>query len=202
MEFEGEFNEAIDQLRVWNAGGFPQLGVHADGSKTGNCVQLVDENLRVFAVEEEIAAGHAGSVDCAEGADGVILKSGDLLFGERRRNDKLRAAFEIFRGVIVILAVGNNFTGNGCADFIVAENGDFDFTTVHAALDNDFHSKLSSEVHRALNFMSGFHASHSDGRAQRCRLHENREPEFLFDFAQDFYAIALPLGTMHCEKWN
>ena len=45
MEFDGEFDQAIDELGVRQSGRLPQLGVHADGSEAGNRVQFVDENF-------------------------------------------------------------------------------------------------------------------------------------------------------------
>src|SRR5579862_9756316 len=81
VEFEGQLDEAIDELRIGQAGSFPQLGIHADGCETRNRVEFVDEDFSICAIQEEIAASHTGSVNRAEGANGVILKCGDLFLG-------------------------------------------------------------------------------------------------------------------------
>ncbi len=81
VQFEGEFDQAVDKLRVWQAGRLPQLGIHADGSEAGNGVELVDEDFSIRAIQEEIAARHTSSVDGAKGPNGVILKCGDLFLG-------------------------------------------------------------------------------------------------------------------------
>jgi hypothetical protein len=84
-------------------------------------------------VREKIAARHSGSVDGAEGAHGVFLKGDlDLFLGERRGNHEPRSLFQIFRGVIVELAVRHDFARDGRAHVVVAQHRDFDFARRHA----------------------------------------------------------------------
>src|SRR5215469_3284333 len=79
VKFEGELNEFVDQFCVGNAGGFPQLGIHADGGEAGDGVELVEIDLAGLAIEEEIAAGHASSVDGPKCTPGIVLERDDLL---------------------------------------------------------------------------------------------------------------------------
>src|SRR5260370_41603403 len=78
VKFEGEFDEAVDALRVGQTGRFPQLGVHADGSEAGNRVEFVDGDFSIRTVEEEIAARHASSLDRWSGANCGILPCANL----------------------------------------------------------------------------------------------------------------------------
>ena len=81
--------------------------------------------MKIFpirAIQEEIAAGHTGAVDRAKGANGVILKCGDLFLRQLRGNDELRAAFEIFCRVIVVFAMRDDFAGNGRANLFIAQH--------------------------------------------------------------------------------
>src|SRR5580704_11664873 len=59
MKFEGQLDEAVDQLRVRKPRGFPQLRVHADGGEARNGVELIYENLVGAAFEEKVTASHA-----------------------------------------------------------------------------------------------------------------------------------------------
>jgi len=43
MQFEGEFDEAVDQLWIGQPGSFPQLGIHTDAGESGNGVEFIDK---------------------------------------------------------------------------------------------------------------------------------------------------------------
>jgi hypothetical protein len=43
MQFEGEFDEAVDQLRIGQPGSLLRLGIHADGGEAGNGVEFIDK---------------------------------------------------------------------------------------------------------------------------------------------------------------
>src|SRR5580704_11900463 len=66
VKLERQLDQAINQLRVWQARGFPQLWIHADGREAGNRIEFVDEYLPVATLEKEIAPRHPGPVNRAE----------------------------------------------------------------------------------------------------------------------------------------
>src|SRR5689334_5026056 len=63
VAFEGEFDEAIDQLRVVEAARRPHLRVHADRREAGQRVELVQVDDAAVAGEEEIDAREPRAVD-------------------------------------------------------------------------------------------------------------------------------------------
>lgn len=56
MAREGEFDEAVDDLREVEPGSPPHLGVAGNVRETGAGVQLVDEQLFGVAAQKEIDA--------------------------------------------------------------------------------------------------------------------------------------------------
>src|ERR1700741_234567 len=76
--FEGERDETVDQFAEGDAAGFPELGIHADGSEAGDGVHFVEIDLSALLFQEEIDAGHAAQLQGAKGGYGQILKFFDL----------------------------------------------------------------------------------------------------------------------------
>ncbi len=119
--FESQLDEFVDQFAEGNAAGFPELGIHADGSEAGDGVYFVEIDLAAFFLQEEIDAGHAAEFEGAKCGDGILLDFLHLRGLELGGNQKLRAFFEIFRGVIVKFAVRDDFAGDRCLRIVIAE---------------------------------------------------------------------------------
>src|SRR5690349_728053 len=66
---ERQLDEAIEQRAVAEAGGLPQLRVHADGRESGDRVHLVDVYRSIAPRHEEVDPGHARAVDRLERFD-------------------------------------------------------------------------------------------------------------------------------------
>src|SRR5262249_55611398 len=161
MELEGQLDQTVDELRVRKAGSLPEFGVHADRGETGNGVEFVDVDFSVLAIEEKVATSHSGAVDGEEGAHGIVLKRSDLFFAERGGDHELGALFEIFGGVIVILAVRNDFSWNRGANLFIAEDRNLDFAAVDAAFDNDLEAEFGGQVDGFLQLVDGVDARHA-----------------------------------------
>src|SRR5262245_8873770 len=58
MTFQRQCDQPIQKLGEWNPRGLPHLGVHADGSETGNRVDLVNVDL-ARGVHQKIDSRHA-----------------------------------------------------------------------------------------------------------------------------------------------
>src|SRR5260370_23433692 len=80
--FEGEFDQFVDELAKGDAAGFPEFGVHADGSEAGNGIHFVEIDLAAFFLEKEIDAGHAAEFQRAKSVYRVLLDFLDL--GDRK----------------------------------------------------------------------------------------------------------------------
>ncbi len=64
---QGQLDQAAEQVTVAEAGGFPQLRVHADRREPGNRVDFVQEDAAGALLEEKIHARHAQAFERAEG---------------------------------------------------------------------------------------------------------------------------------------
>src|SRR5207302_4023799 len=73
MPLDREPNEAVNQIRVSESGGRPQLGIHADGRESGHSIDFIDVNLFALRVHEEVYARQAGAFHGAKGGDGQLL---------------------------------------------------------------------------------------------------------------------------------
>ena len=88
------------------------------------------------------------------------------------RDLEARAFFEVLRGVIVILAMRNNFAGNGSLRIVIPENADFDLARVDGFLDDNFQREFRREIQRCRQFLGLCNSSHTNRRSERRRLHE------------------------------
>ena len=91
--------------------------------KSGDRVDLVQQNFSSAVLEEKIHAGQAQAFECSESPYGVFLEPFHLCFGQLRGNQESRAFLEILRCVIVEFAVWDDFAGDGRFRVFVAENG-------------------------------------------------------------------------------
>src|SRR5215210_5205743 len=67
VAFEGEFDQALDKVLVGQAARGPELGVDARRGKTGDGVDLVEEQPVRAALQKEVNPRHAGGVHGLEG---------------------------------------------------------------------------------------------------------------------------------------
>ena len=74
VPFDSEGNEAVDQCGIWNSRGFPQLRIHADGGETRKRVDLIHVELSRGAFEEQVDAGHAGTLQNFECGNCHLLR--------------------------------------------------------------------------------------------------------------------------------
>src|SRR5271156_4049688 len=167
MQLNRQLDQPINQLRIRQSGGFPQLRIHADGGEARNGVQFVHVNLAGALLKEEIAARHPRAVNRAERSHRIILKYSHLRLRQFSRDQQLRALFQIFRLVIVIFAMRHDFARYGSAHIVVAQHRNLNFAPHHAALHHNFQCKFSRVVHRCRNFMRRLHARHPHRRSQR-----------------------------------
>ncbi len=117
-------------------------------------------------------------------------------------NEEFCAFLEIFRGVIVELAVRNDFTGDAGLRIVIAEDGDFDFAGGDGALDENFHGEFGSEIERGSEFLARVDFGHADAGAERGGLYENGIGKFLFDLMDDDVFVAFPIVAVNAEPGN
>src|ERR1019366_4123563 len=95
MSIEGELDESVQQFGVRDATCIPQFGIHTDGGKSRNGIDLVKEDFAVRAVEQEIHSSHARTVDGPETANRHILYLPGLARRELGRDNELRAFLDV-----------------------------------------------------------------------------------------------------------
>src|SRR5882757_6912233 len=123
MAFGGEGNEAVDELFVGDAGGLPELGVHADAGEAGHGIDFVEVDAGGFALfvlpcfdfglHEKVDAGEAGAVAGAEGGDGHFADLFGLGFGENGGDDGEAGGGVVLGVVVVELGSGDDFSDDG-----------------------------------------------------------------------------------------
>src|SRR5580700_2983039 len=115
-------DEFVDELFVGEAGGLPELGVHADAGETGHGIDFVEVDARGFALpffglggwlHEEVDAGQAGAVAGAEGGDRHFADLVRLGFGDVSGDDGDAGGGVVFGVVVVELSAGNDFAYDG-----------------------------------------------------------------------------------------
>src|SRR5258708_4148663 len=190
--FEGQGDELVDEFAEGNAAGFPELRVHADGSEAGDGVHFVEIDFAAFFLQEKIDAGHTAEFEGAKRLDGVVLDFLHLRGLEVGGNQELRAFFQIFCGVVVKFAVGDDFAGDRGFPIVIAEDGNFDFARDHAALDENFHREFGGEIQGWREFLARVHFGHADGRAERGGFDEHGIRKFFFNRDLDVPRIAFP----------
>jgi len=82
VAFDGQLDQAVQQLRVGQATGFPELGVHADFGEAGHGIDLVDVDFACLFLKKEVYTREAAEVERGEGEDGLAAN----LFGQLLRN--------------------------------------------------------------------------------------------------------------------
>src|SRR5579875_3559076 len=89
VALDSQFDQAIQQLCVAQAAGFPELGIHADLGKAGHGVNLVDVDLARLFLEEEIDAREAAEVERGKSLDGLSADHLGGFLGNIGRDDSL-----------------------------------------------------------------------------------------------------------------
>ena len=59
VAFDGQLHQFVDQLRVGQARGLPQLGIHGDRGEPRNGVQFVQQRTPTVGLVQEVGTGHA-----------------------------------------------------------------------------------------------------------------------------------------------
>ena len=124
---EREAAQVLDEVRVAQAAGRPQLAVHRRGGEAGHGVQLVDEHL--VAVDEEVDARQAVAVRAGERLGGELLHACGLLVGDAGGHDEVHPADRVLRVVVVPIGVAEELDLARCRDLRLlwrAEHGAFD----------------------------------------------------------------------------
>src|SRR5262245_9873777 len=94
VALESQLDQAVDQLRVRQAGGLPEARIGGEPGESWNGVDLVHPDARL-ALEKEVDAGETGGVDGAEGRDGEALELPHEAVTQRGRDDDLGDAFGV-----------------------------------------------------------------------------------------------------------
>ena len=190
---ESQGDEFVEELGEGEAAGFPEFGIHADGSETGDGVHFVEIDFSAVFLEEKIDASHAVEFEGAKGLDGEVLEFFDLGGFQSGGDEELRALLEIFCGVVVELVVGDDFAGDGSLRIVIAEDGDFDFAGGDGLLDENFHGEFGGEMKSGSELVVRVDFGHTDAGAESGGLDENGIGKFLFDLSDYFGVIAFPL---------
>ena len=98
--FQSQSDEAVDEGGYGDALVLHQLGIHTDGGKAGEGVDLVDEDAAGVLLYEEVAAGQTLAAQRRVGHGGVGLHLVQLFLRQSGRNDHLTDA------VLVLVVVG------------------------------------------------------------------------------------------------
>src|SRR6185312_15729068 len=78
VALHGQFDQPVNELSVGDAGVFPHLRIHADGSEAGDGVDLVDVEFAGRFFAEEIDAAHSFAAYGAEAFDREAAHLGNL----------------------------------------------------------------------------------------------------------------------------
>src|SRR5207302_9471969 len=120
MALERHLDQPVDQLRVGDARGFPQLGIHRDRREPWDRLDLVQTDL--LTSEEEVHPRHPGAPDRAERVHGVTAYLLRDRIGYLSRDHELASLDEILRLVVVELVGRDNLTDDGRIGLVVPQN--------------------------------------------------------------------------------
>ena len=71
VAFDGQFDQAIQQLWIGQTTRFPEFGVHTDLGKAGHRIHLVDIDLARLFLHKEVHAGQTVEVQSQKGLYGL-----------------------------------------------------------------------------------------------------------------------------------
>ena len=132
--FQSQSDEAVDEGGHRDALVLHQLGIHTDGGKAGEGVDLIDEDAAGVLLYEEVAAGQTLAAQCGVGHGGVGLHLVQLLFGQLCRDDHLTDAVLVLVVVGVEFRACQNFARAGGDGGVRADDGALHLVAVHEGL--------------------------------------------------------------------
>ena len=199
MPCERELNQAVEQSRVGQAAGLPQLGIHADGGEAGDGIDLVDENFSTGAIQQKIHPRHSFALAGAEGSYRQLLQAAHL--GRRKfgRHAEAGGVFQVLGGVVVEVAGRQHLARQRGAGLLVAEDRDFELAAPDGALDQYFFAEFGGVLDGRRQLAGFTHFGDADRRAQRRRLHKQREAEAAANGGENFLPLRFPRVPTHAE---
>jgi hypothetical protein len=162
MASQGELEDLRQQVRVGEAGGLPQLWIHADAGEPGNRVHLV-RNHPVSRGNEEVDAGITFAAHHLVHANCELLDFLSHAFGYRRGNVELGCRLSGVLAVVVVkVAVRHYFADDACLGMLVTEHGAFNFASDDRLFDDRFVVVSESGLHGAVEVFARARASHAN----------------------------------------
>src|SRR5919202_2941538 len=135
VAFEGELQEAVEELLVGYAAGGPQPRVDACGCKAGDGVYLVYEQPPGPALEQEVHPGHARGVDSLVGRARYALYLRRHLLGDVRGDEEFHPTLGVLRLVVVeLVLLHDDLARYRDLRLFVAEHRDLYLPGVHSGL--------------------------------------------------------------------
>ena len=90
----------------------------------------------------------------------------------------------------------HDLAGNRSFRIVVAKDGDFDFTSDDAFLDQNLHREFRGEIQSWRQLLARMHLGHAYRGAERGRFDEQGIVEFSLEGLLNFPGITLPIGTL------
>src|SRR5690606_1182687 len=191
VPLQAQLDQTVDQFRVRQAGGFPQLGEHADVREAGHGVDLIHPDGLRLLVHEKVHAGQPAPVHRLKRGHGHaahLLRGG---LADAGGNNQLGLTRHVFGFVIVKVARGHDFARNGPLGAVVAQNAAFHFAALRRRpLHDDFAVVAQRLLHRRVQPLRRRDAADADAGPQIGRLDETRIAQLVAD------ALAQPRGVL------
>ena len=173
-----------------------ELGVHADGGKAGEGVDLVDEHPAGVLFHKEIAPCQTLAVQCGVGHGGVGLYLVQLGLRQMCRDDGLAHTVLVLIIIGVELCTGKNLTGTGGNSGVRTDDGALHFLSVHKGLKHHLAVVFQRKGDGGLQLLLIGHLG--DAHTGTCvgGLDEHRPAQLLFHTGANALQILLDLPTV------
>ena len=182
-------DQIVQELTVGDAAGLEELGVHGNGRKARNGVDLVEDDLAV-CLYKEVDTGQAAAAHGPVDADGKLAHLLGGLLGNAGRDVQVCAVGDIFCVVVIEFRAGVDLAADGGKRIVVAEYGNLDLLPADEFLDQN----LAVVFQRRLNcrFQRGavLCLCNADGRAGSGGLDEDGIGEARLNGAQRRFPAA------------
>ena len=176
-----------------------QLGVHADGRKARQGVQLIAEHPPGAALNEEVAAGQAGAAQRQIRLAGLGADLVELFLAQMRGDDGLGHAVFVLVIVGVELGPGQDLAragrGDGGRVIGVADGGALDLLRVHELLKHDFVVLAQGDFDALFQRGAVRSLGDADAGPRVGGLDEDGVAEFCLDAVQHYGAVQLQIGA-------